>query len=938
MKNKLFKSLLVLIMMIGVFATVNNFSVEDIKAATNAADAPDDWAFTEDSIPLHDAILDNYGSIDTGDGQGGSPDGYISKDEAAAYTGTIDLSGKGLTGTIDGVEYFEKLTNLYLANNSLTGAIPSNIKNMAFLSRLSLENNQLSGTIPSMSGMSNLLVIYLHNNQLEGEIPSDITSITSLQYLNLANNNLEGSIPSDINKLTNMINLVLNDNNLTGSIPELNGMSALFTFRVSNNNLTGTLPVNYNGLSTLAYFEVSNNQLSGTFPTGLGQCANLLTLRLDGNKLSGSIPSEIGGLKKLQNLFLYGNLFTGELPSEIKELTDLAVIYYHNTYITTGDFTGLNKLQYVSVTKATNINLDKAVLFYTIGSKEPYSALVRVGGTAGFASWDATTTYYQINQGASYSIGYPYTDNNGNLKLIISSSILLSEDGIMDNEGNLIIGASLSDVDTTTGNVNLPNGGTVVTGEATYTFDKATTVGETEITTEGTITIANNTTTDGSTVTVGDITTIVKVPEGSEATISLDSTGGTVNAPEGSVVTNNDGSETYLTGDGTVKEDGTITSSEKTITVPTDKLIDVAVDGSEVTFPAGVIVDDGSTSITYPGTIIYDTEDNTVQYLPIDGLFNEDGTLKDSVTQDDIRSSQDFVTGLDDSALKTELQSKVEDAQNQLNERNAEKAVDDLFETDGKIKDTVTQEDIDNAKDLVDNLNDGGKKTELQDKLEDAQNQLNERNAEKAVDDLFDKDGNIKDIVTQEDIKNAEDLVNKLPDGQLKDELNDKLKEAQKQLDERNFVIVEAFKVFTGEGTVYTKIDAPVEKFSSISVDGKELDASNYEVTSGSTVITLSEAYLKTLDNGTYDVDVEFTSGAVVKTTLTVKVEGNPSKAPSTTNPNTYKPSTAAGSSTSSSTVDTGDTTNLTMLYALLASSLLGFVVITKKERNKTSK
>ena len=790
MKNKLFKSLLVLIMMIGVFATVSNVSLSEVKAATNAADAPADWAFTEDSIPLHDAILSKYDSDFGGTGNiDSNNDGYINKDEAAAYTGSISLDGMGISGTMNGIENFKNIGLLWLANNELTGSIPKEI-----------------GTMTSLTGL------FLNSNNLSGEVPKELENLGLVSRLYLQSNNFTGVISFDFSKLIN-----LND------------------FR------------------------------------------------------------------------------------------------YHYTMIEMSDLTGANNLSILGVTKATGVNTSNLTGLYMSGSKENNSSIVYVSGTIGFANWDNVTGYYEIKSGMNiqYRVGVKSLDST----IVWSSNVSISDSALMDNEGNLIIGANLTDVDIATGSVILPTGGTIITGEATYVFDKATTVAETEISTEGNITIINNTT-DGSTVSTST-TTIVKVPEGSEATISLDGDGGTVNAPAGSVVTNNDGSETYLSGEGTVKEDGTITSSENTITVPTDKLNDVTINGSEVTFPAGIIVDDGSTSITYPGTIIYDTDNNTLTYLPVDGLFNEDGTLKDEVTQEDITNSQDFVTGLGDSALKTELQSKVEDAQNQLNERNAEKAVDDLFETDGKIKDTVTQEDIDNAKDLVDNLNDGDKKTELQDKLEDAQNQLNERNAEKAVYDLFDKDGNIKDTVTQDDIKNAEDLVNKLPDGQLKDELNDKLKEAQKQLDERNFVIIETFKVFTGEGTVYTKIDAPVEKFSSISVDGKELDASNYEVTSGSTVITLTEAYLKTLENGTYDVDVEFTSGAVVKTTLTVKVEGNPSKAPSTTNPNTYKPSTAAGSSTSSSTVDTGDTTNLTMLYALLASSLLGFVVIAKRRKEQ---
>lgn len=53
------------------------------------------------------------------------------------------------------------------------------------------------------------------------------------------------------------------------------------------------------------------------------------------------------------------------------------------------------------------------------------------------------------------------------------------------------------------------------------------------------------------------------------------------------------------------------------------------------------------------------------------------------------------------------------------------------------------------------------------------------------MDDLFNPDGTIKDTTTQDDINNAQDAVNKLLDGDLKDELQDRINEAQKQLDDR---------------------------------------------------------------------------------------------------------------------------------------------------------
>ncbi|MDQ0360390.1 right-handed parallel beta-helix repeat-containing protein [Breznakia pachnodae] len=316
----------------------------------------------------------------------------------------------------------------------------------------------------------------------------------------------------------------------------------------------------------------------------------------------------------------------------------------------------------------------------------------------------------------------------------------------------------------------------------------------------------------------------------------------------------------------------------------------------------------------------------------VNDLFNPDGTIKNNVTQEDINDAQDLVNKVTDEDKKKELQDKLDDAQNQLNEREAEKAVDDLFNPDGTIKDNVKQEDIDDAQDLVNKVTDEDKKKELQDKLDDAQKQLDEKEAENVVDDLFNPDGTIKEDLTQEDIDNAEDLVNQLPAGDVKDELKDKLEEAQKQYDEKHFVVLEGFKVFTGTGSVYTKIDAPVEKFSKVYVDGKLLPSSNYVVTSGSTVVTINEAYLKTLANGTYDVEIEFASGAKVATPLTVNVKGNPSVAPSTSTPSTT-PTVSGGNTSTTDNVNTGDSTGLIQLYMLLGVSILVFAVVVKRKK-----
>lgn len=115
------------------------------------------------------------------------------------------------------------------------------------------------------------------------------------------------------------------------------------------------------------------------------------------------------------------------------------------------------------------------------------------------------------------------------------------------------------------------------------------------------------------------------------------------------------------------------------------------------------------------------------------------------------------------------------------------------------------------------------------------------------------------------------------------------------------------FDTFTGSGDRTAKANAPYVKFVRLFIDGKELASGNYAVTEGSTVVTLKEAYLKTLANGEYTVTAEFTDGTAV-TTLIVDVSGTPK---------------------------TGDNTNMTLSLLLTGASLTalcGIAVVWKKK------
>ena len=94
------------------------------------------------------------------------------------------------------------------------------------------------------------------------------------------------------------------------------------------------------------------------------------------------------------------------------------------------------------------------------------------------------------------------------------------------------------------------------------------------------------------------------------------------------------------------------------------------------------------------------------------------------------------------------------------------------------------------------------------------------------------------------------------------------------------------YKILDGDKPVYDKknkkivirSEGPIAKFKSVTVNGKELTKDkDYTIKEGSTIVTLSESYLKTLKNGSYELAINFTDGR--SSTTTLQVGKNPNTA-----------------------------------------------------------
>jgi Leucine-rich repeat (LRR) protein len=235
---------------------------------------------------------------------------------------------------------YGKVTELKVGSNNLNGEIPGiAINKLVHLEVLSLANNQLSGNIPSEIGLLvNLKKLYLHSNkEISGMIPKELGGLINLQVLHIYNTKISGAIPKELGQLKNLETLTLYYNNLTESIPrELGKLTNLKFLYLGSNRLEGSIPPELGQLVKLQRLDLFHNILTGSIPKELGKLQNLLSLTIGKNKLTGSIPIEFNELMNFNLFRIDGNNF---VFSDLEPVVD--------TYITKlGD-----NFKYISQTK-----------------------------------------------------------------------------------------------------------------------------------------------------------------------------------------------------------------------------------------------------------------------------------------------------------------------------------------------------------------------------------------------------------------------------------------------------------------------------------------------------------------------------------------------------------------------------------------------------------
>ena len=135
-------------------------------------------------------------------------------------------------------------------------------------------------------------------------------------------------------------------------------------------------------------------------------------------------------------------------------------------------------------------------------------------------------------------------------------------------------------------------------------------------------------------------------------------------------------------------------------------------------------------------------------------------------------------------------------------------------------------------------------------------------------------------------------------------------------------MVVEAAKDLTFRSS------APIRYFQKVLVDDKEVDAENYELTEGSTIVTLKASFLNTLGVGEHRLSVVSSTGTA-ETTFTVAeaAKPTPGQTTTTTTTTTTKSKKKGGKTALPSAGDSAYVMAGAVLAAGVAALLLALVV-----------
>ncbi|XP_027340612.1 probable leucine-rich repeat receptor-like serine/threonine-protein kinase At3g14840 [Abrus precatorius] len=164
------------------------------------------------------------------------------------------------------------IERLHLTSNNFTGELPETLARLTTLRELRLGDNQFSGKIPDfIQRLTNLEMLVIQGSGLSGPIPSGISFLQSLTDLWISDLNEGGdSTFPRIDNLTKLERLILRSCQINDTLPQYLGnmtsLNSLQSIDLSYNKLSGNISETFEEISRLTYLYLTGNSFTGPVP------------------------------------------------------------------------------------------------------------------------------------------------------------------------------------------------------------------------------------------------------------------------------------------------------------------------------------------------------------------------------------------------------------------------------------------------------------------------------------------------------------------------------------------------------------------------------------------------------------------------------------------------------------------------------------------------
>ncbi|MED6118308.1 hypothetical protein PIB30_001538 [Stylosanthes scabra] len=244
----------------------------------------------------------------------------------------IDVSNNNFSGQVPtSMGLAVELRVLILRNNNFSGELPISLKNCTNLVMLDAGENKLSGIIPPWIGSSlqQLQMLSLRKNIFFGSVPSALCSLTGLYFLDLSVNHIKGQIPKCFKNFNAMAHeeITSDSEHHYYSVPQIYGFPNDYDYDIIAMLMWKGAEQNFkNDKLLLKGIDLSSNQLLGDIPSELVNLVGLVSLNLSRNNLTGRIPWDTGRLVSLDFLDLSRNHLFGSIPSSLAKINRLSML------------------------------------------------------------------------------------------------------------------------------------------------------------------------------------------------------------------------------------------------------------------------------------------------------------------------------------------------------------------------------------------------------------------------------------------------------------------------------------------------------------------------------------------------------------------------------------------------------------------------------------